>query len=339
MIKVRTEPEPRCKLCSVEGNILYTGIKDIIGTTAGEWILKKCPRCGLIWLDPMPKECDISLAYSEYPTHESASTEELSVKERIKLGYLKTRYGFNPQGIGALYKVLGLLLWLFPFKRVSSDFWFRALGGMPNRGRLLDIGCGNGDLISMMNDWGWQAEGIEPDYKAVENARKRGLKVIQGDFLKYDFTENSFDAIVSSHVFEHVFDPIEFLRKCYWILKPNGIMCIATPNTSSWQHHLFKENWMALDAPRHLYLFNPLSLRLCSEKAGIRNYKITTTSRGSRFIASASLLVKQKGSYHWKDNIDFKTALLSNILEVLEYILVFYKKEAGVELLFTAYKK
>ncbi|MFQ3574552.1 MAG: class I SAM-dependent methyltransferase [Thermodesulfovibrionales bacterium] len=337
---LRTISEPNCKLCETEGEVLYTGLKDFIGTTHGDWGFNRCKRCGLIWLDPMPDMEDLSLAYAVYPTHESDEMAYLSLKEKIRAGYLRRRYGFKGgNDLNPIYHYLGYLLWLMPLKRVSTDFWFKALGGMDKKGRLLDIGCGNGSLIRLMNEWGWQAEGIEPDHHAFKIASSMGLKVVNGDFLESNFDDESYDAVISNHVLEHVYDPVGFLKKCYRIVKPNGIICIATPNASSWQHLLFKRHWMALDPPRHFYLFSPESMRLCAQMAGVQDYRISTTTRGSRFIASASLMIKHKGSYHWHDRTEFKTSLISNLLEILEYFLLNYNKDRGVELLFTAFKR
>ncbi|HIJ59009.1 MAG TPA: class I SAM-dependent methyltransferase [Nitrospirae bacterium] len=328
----------QCKLCNTEGVILYKALTDILGTIEGSWDVNKCPNCGLQWLIPMPISDDIYLAYSEYPTHEYERIKNKSLKERIKLGYLANKYGYTKEKVNLIDKILGLILLPFPFKRVSLDFWFNVLKGIKGKGRLLDIGCGNGELVEMMNNWGWQAEGIEVDYKAVDVARSRGLKVTQGDFLEIDLSLEAFDAIISSHVFEHVYEPIDFLKKCYKAIKPNGIICIATPNSESLQNSIFKKNWMALDAPRHLYLYNPSSMALCAKKANINYYEIKTTSRGSRFIASASLMIQKTGQYHWNDKIDFHGFFFSNTIELLEYIILLYKKNKGVEMLFIARK-
>lgn len=327
-----------CKLCSIKGEILYRGLKDIIGTIEGSWNIYKCPECHFLWLDPMPTKEDIHLAYVEYPTHSTCLKSDLSFKDRIKAGYLSWRYGYRNDKISAFDKLMGLFLYLVPIKRVSSDFWFKSLKDMKSKGRLLDIGCGGGDLVKLMQQWGWQAEGIEPDYMAVKNARLKGLKIHHGDFLEYDFKDNTFDAILSSHVFEHIFEPVDFLKKCYRILKPGGKLCIATPNADSWQHSYFKKSWMALDAPRHLYLFSPHSMKICAKGANIKHYSVSTTSRGSAFISSASFHIQKTGQYHWEDKVHIKSKILANIMEIGEYFALFFNKEKGVELLFTAYK-
>ena len=48
------------------------------------------------------------------------------------------------------------------------------------QGRLLEIGCGSGTALSYMESLGWQAEGVELDPAAVDNARRKGIKAQQG---------------------------------------------------------------------------------------------------------------------------------------------------------------
>jgi hypothetical protein len=64
-------PCPNCYLCGTGGEPLYEGLKDRLFNAPGEWNLKRCPNpeCGLLWLDPMPLEEDIGMAYETYFTH------------------------------------------------------------------------------------------------------------------------------------------------------------------------------------------------------------------------------------------------------------------------------
>ncbi len=335
-LELKTRPAPYCKLCGREGETLYCGLTDMLRTTSGYWDLKQCHKCGLLWVDPMPLQDEIHKAYEEYPTHED-NLPGNSVKETLKKGYLSLRYGYGSATL--TNKAIGALLWLVPYKRLATEFWFKFLKDRP-KGRLLDIGCGGGALVKAMSDWGWQAEGIEPDLKAVINARAKGISVNQGNFLDYDYPEGYFDAVLSSHVFEHVYDPVGFLKKCWRVLRQGGIMLIATPNGASMQRSLFKKNWMAIDPPRHLYLFSPSSMGLCALRAGIEDYKILSTHRGSKLVATASMLLAKKGSYHWKDQPDIASSLVGELIEFMEAAFVsrLFKMRC-VELLFIAQKR
>ena len=70
------------------------------------------------------------------------------------------------------------------------------------------------------------------------------------------FEGNSFDAIFSSHVLEHVPDPLAVLKESFNILKPSGVFVAVTPNKNSRLHYLFKRNWRELDPPKTFVCFH-----------------------------------------------------------------------------------
>jgi predicted SAM-dependent methyltransferase len=63
-----------------------------------------------------------------------------------------------------------------------------------------------------------------------------------------------------NHVIEHFHDPIDALRISHRLLKPGGILWIATPNLASLGHAVFRRDWIGLDPPRHLVLFTRSAL-------------------------------------------------------------------------------
>ena len=71
-------------------------------------------------------------------------------------------------------KGLAFLIWLLskigPLKELVSGslMWLRA----EERGKLLDIGCGNGYFLAQMRDLGWDVVGVEPDPNAVKVAKE-----------------------------------------------------------------------------------------------------------------------------------------------------------------------
>ena len=108
---------------------------------------------------------------------------------------------------------------------------------------------------------GWEALGLDPDPAAVNVARGRGLNIVHGGVESLADKSACFDAITLSHVIEHVHQPREFLRAVNRLLKVNGIVYIDTPNIQSQGAKFFGKNWRGIEAPRHLTLFNPDSLK------------------------------------------------------------------------------
>src|SRR5690349_4462073 len=102
--EIRTQPRPHCALCGSGGKFIYQSLSDRLFGAPGTWDLKKCsnPKCGLIWLDPMPLNEDIGKAYASYYTHEAPqikSQTNLGLLRRcyrlVKQAYLKDRYGYD----------------------------------------------------------------------------------------------------------------------------------------------------------------------------------------------------------------------------------------------------
>src|SRR5439155_5528518 len=110
----------------------------------------------------------------------------------------------------------------------------------PGKGaRLLDIGCGNGCFLLQMRALGWEVTGVEPDPKSAAEAAAAGLDVRVGLLDDQSLPERHYDAVSLSHVIEHLHNPLETLCICRQILKPGGIIFIATPNFAAGGHRLF----------------------------------------------------------------------------------------------------
>ncbi|MFN3582450.1 bifunctional 2-polyprenyl-6-hydroxyphenol methylase/3-demethylubiquinol 3-O-methyltransferase UbiG [Phenylobacterium sp.] len=103
--------------------------------------------------------------------------------------------------------------------------------------RLLDIGCGGGLLSEPMTRLGFQVTGVDASERniatASTHAREQGLAI---DYRAstaealLEAGEPPFDVILNMEVIEHVADPGEYLRDCARLLKPGGLMIVATLN-------------------------------------------------------------------------------------------------------------
>jgi len=163
------------------------------------------------------------------------------------------------------------------------------------RGKLLDLGCGNGRYLALMRDAGWDVTGVEPDPVAAKTAQEEfGIPVTVGTLQDAGLPAGSFDAITLSHVIEHVYDPIALLSECRRLLKPEGKAVIVTPNIKSLGHRKFGISWRGLEAPRHLFIFSLTTLRVCCEMAGLHVQSIRTSARSAGLIWQESEMIKRK---------------------------------------------
>jgi SAM-dependent methyltransferase len=268
--------ENHCPICDASGVLLYGGMRDRWQGVQGEWSLQSCPACGLVWLHPRPTADPGALNAEAYYTHESAPlpAPHASLAKRALLA-----------AVSAL-----------PIARELLAARTMFLPAHP-QGSLLDVGCGNGAFLALMQQRGWGVNGVEPDAAAARVASEAiGREVFAGPLEQAGFAENQFAAITMSHVIEHVPEPVETLQTCLRLLQPGGTLYLTTPNTRSLGRRTFDRAWLHWDPPRHLFLFNPDNMRTVIRAAGFPSAKITTISRAARWSWRASNTIHQHGS-------------------------------------------
>jgi SAM-dependent methyltransferase len=96
---------------------------------------------------------------------------------------------------------------------------------------VLEVGTGIGNLCSILIENGITCRGIDLSPELVAAAQKRGLPVEQGNIRQLGSNE-SFSAIVMSHVFEHLCDPEDTLKCIYQLLEVNGLFLSAQPTAA-----------------------------------------------------------------------------------------------------------
>jgi SAM-dependent methyltransferase len=184
-----------------------------------------------------------------------------------------------------------------------EDAYRRALVGLDVRrvadqvargSRVLDVGCGSGDLAASLARAGYAMRGVEVAPDAARVARERhGLDVTTGTLAEAAFPDGHFDAAVVWHVLEHVPDPPNLLREVWRVVRPGGRLVVQVPSFDSFQARLFRTRWFALDVPRHLHHFTPRSLTRTLERAGFETAPVRHGSlRYDPVILASSLWPK-----------------------------------------------
>lgn len=98
--------------------------------------------------------------------------------------------------------------------------------------KILEIGCGTGDVIMVLADQGYICTGVEISRYMLNLCEKRGLNVIRGTADHVDYPEGSFDVIFSQEVLEHLHpeDAPKHFLEAFRLLRPNGVLAVETPN-------------------------------------------------------------------------------------------------------------
>lgn len=137
----------------------------------------------------------------------------------------------------------------------------RADAGLPGRGRLLDIGCGNGGLLRswarLLPDWTLAGTELDDKTRAVVEAIPGVERMYTGDIAD---VPSQFDAITLLHVLEHVADPVPFLAAVGKKLRPGGLVVVDVPD--------FARNPFDLAVVDHCNHFAPDSLAAVFRAAG-----------------------------------------------------------------------
>ena len=231
-----------CPVClSSSYRVLYRNAVDRMHGLPGIFKYVRCDKCEHVYLNPRPES---HILGSFYPIDYGPHTPLPATSVR------RTIAPFS----------------LSPVKR-TERFLEKHI---EKNSSVLDIGCGRGDFLANLRyKTGCQCKGIDFSANAVRIARDiYDLEVFCGQLVDAPYLDKSFDVITMWWYLEHDPRPIDTLLKCKKFLKPNGLLVFGVPNYRSFNAKLFSTRWYHLDAPRHLSIFSPKSIRVLMKKTG-----------------------------------------------------------------------
>ena len=100
---------------------------------------------------------------------------------------------------------------------------------VPERGKVLDVGCGVGYLLRAAQAEGWEVAGLDLDRAAVDIAKQAGLDAHWAVADEMPFPKETFDVVTFLNVVEHLPWPHSTLEAIYRVLKPGGMLVLETP--------------------------------------------------------------------------------------------------------------
>jgi glycosyltransferase involved in cell wall biosynthesis/2-polyprenyl-3-methyl-5-hydroxy-6-metoxy-1,4-benzoquinol methylase len=202
----------------------------------------RCEDCGLVFLNPQPSDDELARIYGADYFLGSASDAGRQAASELKQATAR-RY-------------------LSEIRRYHGSAC----------GRLLEVGCGEGDLLVLAEADGWQVTGVEysPDAGKIARERLDNGEVQFGELAQAGLPSGHFDLCVISDVLEHVRSPLDFLREIHCVLKPGGTLFIATPSIDSWSARFLRQKWMEFKA-EHLTYFDRQTLQTALFKSGFHD--------------------------------------------------------------------
>lgn len=215
--------------------------------------LHRCRQCGLVRTEPVLSGGELGQYYN-LPYYGSGKAKFSGPAEKITrfFNYLRARTILSHLR-GGIEQLAGA------------------------RPRVLDIGCGRGNLLVSLKHLGCECHGVERN-EFPPDGLPGDIRFHTGELDNIAFDGDYFDAIIIWHVLEHVDDPVSMIKEASRILRPGGLLAIAVPNFGSLQAELFKKDWFHLDLPRHIYHFTPGTLTAILRKFGFSITRKTTFS-------------------------------------------------------------
>lgn len=284
-----------CDVCSKEMRFHHIGKDYLYKLTKKNYRLYKCENCSLLKIIPTPKRSEIASFYPKvYYSYNITKAKKKGFFLRIREKIIDISY--DKSSSKDIFYFLAL---------VSQPFF----SGLPlkhaGKRKFLDIGCGDGYNVDLMQSYGWNSIGFE-----VGKKRKHKNIFYGSDVGNINF-QNKFDFIRVWHVLEHVPNPVDFVGHLFQLLSEKGEICIGIPNADSVYAKIFRSYWYHQDSPRHLFLFNPRNLELLLNKKGLEIQSIKYMSTGD-FLGSFQNLVYEKTS--------LRLDLVNNIFLVLLFL-------------------
>lgn len=134
----------------------------------------------------------------------------------------------------------------------------RHLKWFSNGTTVLDIGCGRGVFLELLQENNIGGVGVDIDPLMIEHCKRKGLEAYCEDPLEHvGKSEGRYGGIICSHVIEHMTPDvvIRLLELCYRALRVPGCLVIATPNPACWpviSHDFWLDTTHVRPYPRRL---------------------------------------------------------------------------------------
>ena len=162
---------------------------------------------------------------------------------------------------------------------------------LPRAGaRLLDYGCGSAATLDAARDVGWSTTGADFAPAVLDAVRLAGHEAQNPDQALKGL---QYDLIRANHVVEHLYDPVDVLRRMIAALVPGGRLHLATPNPDGIGSLVFRRHWFPLEAPKHIVLFPPSTLADLVQQAGAAEVELVH-EHVTKDIARSVLYVGQE---------------------------------------------
>lgn len=211
----------------------------------------RCKNCGMVYVNPRLKE---TITHDLY--HEPPYQEFYKIKLIPSIDYRKN------------------VLAVRKFEQIAHY--------TKKPGKVLDIGCGLGEVLSVFQENGWNCLGIEfNEFAANYATEKFHLNIINKSIYDFEASEK-FDLIMLWGVLEHFYNPQKILKKIFELLNDDGLLVIEVPSADSILVRYYERTHNMVDriieGDRHIMLFSVRGFQEMLEQTGFK--PLTIVSNG-----------------------------------------------------------
>ena len=233
----------------------------------------ECGGCGSLQISDVPADLARHYPSGYY------SLRPAVVPRGLRGAIRRIRNGYALTGRGLLGRALHAV---FPYPVRGAHRWVRRMG-LDRSARILDVGCGAGDLLKDLGQAGFRhLLGADPfvttdlDLGDGVSVLKRTLEEVEGEF----------DLVMFHHALEHTASPAAVLRAAAARLRPGGWCLVRVPTVTGEAWERYGPDWVQLDPPRHLFVPSARGMETLAERTGFHLEAIEYDSTELQFVGS-----------------------------------------------------
>jgi SAM-dependent methyltransferase len=249
------EPFGACRICG--GRVVFgLRVRERMAGTREAFDYHECPHCRCLQIAAIPSDLE---RFYEAGYYTDAQLRRPRGMGPAWLCSLRRRW-FHLRL--AIARRAGLRLG----RRYAGLGWFvRTETGLDDE--ILDVGCGSGRLLERMARAGFtRLTGID-ERLCAERAGHPGPRLLRVALEEYVGRHH---LVMAHHSFEHVRDPRAAFRAFARLVEPGGWLLLRTPVADGEARRRYAEDWVQIDAPRHLHLHTRASIEVLAGEVGFR---------------------------------------------------------------------
>lgn len=248
----------KCRVCGSESNHNVFPAKEMMFGLEKEFSYFECNKCACLQISVIPDDL------SSYYPNDYYSYKMIKWENKLLKAALIARNKAAVFNKGLIGKVLNVIK--KPSVLSSTFLSCIARQKLNTNSRIMDVGCGDGTFLLHLSEVGFSnLLGVDP-YVERDITLPTGVKIRKCNLAQ---AEGKWDLIVFNHSFEHMSDPASVMKDVKRLLKDDGLCLIRIPVVPCYAWERYRENWVQLDAPRHLFIHSKNSMNVLAENVNM----------------------------------------------------------------------